>query len=46
LYAAVAFLALLWGVFNIPDNRGLSLANVEAKLTAIEDQKKKLDEVE
>jgi MFS family permease len=46
LYAAVAFLALLWGVFNIPDNRGLSLANVEAKLTAMEDQKKKLDEVE
>ena len=45
-YAGISLVALLWGVFNIPDNRGLSLAKVEEKLSASSDQKKKLDEVE
>jgi MFS family permease len=45
-YAGVSFVALLWGIFNIPDNRGLSLAKVEAKFSEKSDQKKKLDEVE
>jgi MFS family permease len=31
LYTVIAFMTMLWGMFNIPDNRGLSLAKVEAK---------------
>jgi MFS family permease len=31
-YATVQFVAVLWGFFMIPDNRGLSLAKVEEKL--------------
>jgi MFS family permease len=33
LYAVMAFMAMLWGMFTIPDNRGLSLAKVEAKFS-------------
>ena len=29
MYASVQFLALLWGSYTIPDNRGLSLVRVE-----------------
>jgi predicted MFS family arabinose efflux permease len=29
-YAVIAFITMLWGMFTIPDNRGLSLAKVEA----------------
>ena len=34
-YAATSFLALLWGIYSIPDNRGLSLAKVEEKMEPI-----------
>jgi len=33
-YAGTASLVMLWGIFNIPDNRGLSLAKVEAKMSS------------
>ncbi len=38
LYATVQFLALLWGSYTIPDNRGLSLVRVEEKYE-VEEQK-------
>ena len=34
-YAAIGVVAMLWGVFKIPDNRGLSLAKVEAKFSSM-----------
>ena len=37
-YAAVTCLAITWGWFTIPDNRGLSLAKVEANF-ALQDKK-------
>jgi hypothetical protein len=43
LYAGVSFAGLLWGLYQIPDNRGLSLAKVEEKLSAAANQKKKLE---
>ncbi len=33
-YACTALLAMLWGFFTIPDNRGLSLAKVEEKFSS------------
>jgi hypothetical protein len=46
LYAGISFTALLWGLFHIPDNRGLSLAKVEAKMSARADQTKKIEDIE
>jgi MFS family permease len=43
-YAVTSFMTMLWGVFTIPDNRGLSLAKVEAKFAA--EKKPPLDDVE
>ena len=43
-YAATSFLALLWGIYWIPDNRGLSLAKVEEKF-ASKSSKSKLEVV-
>jgi MFS family permease len=45
-YAATAFVTMLWGVFNIPDNRGLSLAKVEEKFSSANLEKRQLDQVE
>jgi predicted MFS family arabinose efflux permease len=33
-YACTALVAMLWGFFTIPDNRGLSLAKVEEKFSS------------
>jgi MFS family permease len=46
-YAATSCVTLLWGIFQIPDNRGLSLAKVEEKFSKQNlDQTKKPDEAE
>ena len=42
-YASVQFMALLWGFFMIPDNRGLSLAKVEEKFCSSNTQKLKTE---
>ncbi len=34
IYACVVLATMLWGFFTIPDNRGLSLAKVEEKLSS------------
>ena len=39
-YATIQFLALLWGFFMIPDNRGLSLAKVEENFEKINNKEK------
>jgi len=42
LYAAITCLALLWGLYSIPDNRGLTLAKVEEKLNNMKNQNEKV----
>ena len=39
-YATIQFVALLWGFFMIPDNRGLSLAKVEENFEKINNKEK------
>ena len=39
-YATIQFLALLWGFFMIPDNRGLSLAKVEENFEKLNNKEK------
>lgn len=45
-YAATSIVTMSWGVFTIPDNRGLSLAKVEAKFSSASLEKKNLENVE
>jgi len=33
-YAGTSLVVMTWGLFTIPDNRGLSLAKIEEKLSA------------
>jgi len=33
-YAGTSLVVMIWGLFTIPDNRGLSLAKIEEKLSA------------
>ena len=39
-YATIQFVALLWGFFMIPDNRGLSLAKVEENFEKVNNKEK------
>ncbi len=41
-YAATSSLALMWGLYAIPDNRGLTLAKVEEKLNNTKKQNEKV----
>ena len=41
-HATVQLLALFWGFFMIPDNRGLSLAKVEENFEKVNDKEKEL----
>ena len=41
-YATMQFVALLWGFFMIPDNRGLSLAKVEENFEKLNNKEKEL----
>ena len=44
-YAAMEGVAIVWGIYTIPDNRGLTLAKVEEKLNN-QTQKKEVNPIE
>ena len=39
-YATIQFVALIWGFFMIPENRGLSLAKVEENFEKVNNKEK------